>query len=362
MELGKLTNVMLIKFSGQNGIPLSLFGVALKKFMTENFYGRSYKKCLVCMNVIFHRLIHACSHLKNEKLEHVMADDALKAFLGVNSADFVASLEEHFFAGLKDFLLNPSISFENVAIHRDDLVGFQDDWIPNWCQLSISELVTRNRQFLESRRKRIVGTLNMSKKELEVVRSLPPLIFVLDEAYDLMNDSNPKSQLVLEEGTETDPIQTDIYRVFRRTLRTFGFWWEVSLTVTISTDSHILNFYPAPTDDPSFRSGGILVEFLEPIFLHHTFDSLHSGPISADHKRGSWLDFMFSKERMIMIACCGRPLWAAHYGEYLKDIFGIDSLSDRKVSFNDIADHNFLEPISKLIKGGSESSKRGSIL
>jgi hypothetical protein len=259
MELGKLTNVILIKFSGQNGIPISLFGVALKKFMKLNFYGRQYKKCLLCMNVILHRLIHACSHISDGRREHLIADNALKAFLGEDSDKFVALFEERFFAGLNDFLSNPSISIEDANIQGGDLLGFQDDWIPVWCAMSTSQLVEQNRRFIQSRKDIIVRGLETSSGELQVASCLPPLIIVLDEAFDLMEDSNPESKLILKEGSET--IKTDMYRVFRRTVRSFGFWWKISLTITISTDSHISKFYPAPTDDPSFRSGGVVVEW-----------------------------------------------------------------------------------------------------
>jgi hypothetical protein len=60
---------------------------------------------------------------------------------------------------------------------------------------------------------------------------------------------------------------------------------------------------------------------------------------------------MFSEERMIMIACCGRPLWGAHYGEHLKKIYNLNPSVGRKTFYNDISDQNFHEPISKLTKG-----------
>jgi hypothetical protein len=102
---------------------------------------------------------------------------------------------------------------------------------------------------------------------------------------------------------------------------------------------------------------------LEPIVLTGTFDALCIGPIGADFEVATWDHFLFSKERLLMISSCGRPLWAAHFGEQFKrfknrkipvsqqkySVIGMIPIKDRPYQI--LPDEHFYEPLSKIAKG-----------
>jgi hypothetical protein len=205
---------------------------------------------------------------------------------------------------------------------------------------------------------------------------LPPLIFVLDEAYELMADFFPTSAFQvyqkIDGPVETDiygnviqktngAVDTDVYRIIRRTLRSFNFFWDNTITITISTFAKVNEFYPEPTKDPSFRVSGPSPVMLKPIILKGTFDALCVGPINANFDSWNWMDYLFSPDRVLMITSCGRPLWTAHFGTYFKKAFLVAesaktwkyTVAGRRqlVNFKIMPDKYFIEPIDKM---GSE--------
>jgi hypothetical protein len=349
MELGRLTNVVLVKFSGSNGIPVSQLGVSLKTFMSKNFEKQRYNKCLVCLQVIFQRIIYACDHLCHSEghVGHIIVDDAIRALLGIEPEQFASSLDELLFSGIKDYLANDCISSDEQAYLGSNLIHIEDTWFPSWRGMSYSALCAHNLKSLNTRKQSIISGLENSD-ERKAATSLPSLILVLDEAFDLMKDHNQLASLSLTQKRKR--VNTDFYRLIRRTLRTSQFWWDHSLTLTISTNAKISQFYPYPSDDPSFRSGGTEAKFLEPIILTNTFDSMCIGPIDSSFEcKDNWMNFIFSVNRLKMIACCGRPIWAAHFGRFLNRNYVSGWISPDH--FNIFEDTHFIEPISKLARG-----------
>jgi hypothetical protein len=357
IELGNLTNVILIKFFGNHGIRFSEVGVELRRFMKTFFTNRPQSKCVVVLYVILQRLIYACKYYctkNNLATGCVFIDEAVKFFIGTVFDSWHSLVEKYFFADLIDCFADsriiPNCRYYDV-VKESKLIELSDSVIPKWQKMSLSQLVRENKKFLKERSSRLKNGANN-----EVVHDLPDLIIVLDEVHDLMASFNVESQVNLRYG---GIIQTsDIYELIRGTLRSFEFFWDSHITITISTMAKLNQFSPPPANDPSFFSSFPKVSMLEPIVLSGTFDALCTGPIGADFIVTSWDHFLFSYERLLMISSCGRPLWAAHFGEKFKEykssrrkysVVGMSLEKDRPYQI--IPDDHFYEPLSKIAKG-----------
>jgi hypothetical protein len=198
IELGNLTTVILIKFSGNNGIKLSQVGVELRKFMKKCFPPHPQSKCVVVLYVILLRLIYASLYFctkKNMQTGCIFIDDAIKFFIGSDLKSWYSLIEERFFADLiqcfDDSRIMPDCRYYDV-IKEAEFLKLSDDVIPKWHEMSLSQIVEENKKQLKERSSRLK---NGAKNE--VVRALPDLIIVLDEAYDLMASCNIESQVNL---------------------------------------------------------------------------------------------------------------------------------------------------------------------
>lgn len=336
LELGKMTNVLHFKFAGSNGLQESEVGKQMIAFFSQNLAIKHRLDVSAAFHLVLQRILDICGEVvENHGAKFtgaLIVDKIFGAYFkdhpelcGTPSPSFGEQIAGILFSGLDEIQVDQEIcrSYDAGASF-----GFEPE-------VSEARILSKsNQKWLKNRRDELQKDFNVN--DLSILKKLPNLLIVWDEAHALMSgfEDSPAISIISQEKI----IEIDMYRLLRGTIRFHQFYWENCLCMTISTVAKALAFNPIPTEDPSYRPGVVIV-MLNPIILQHTFDSYRSGTYK-ESSITDWKTFAFGWERVLQISYCGRPLWGAEYGTKLWKILETYQPEDR----DKLKSFNFLQP------------------
>ena len=143
------------------------------------------------------------------------------------------------------------------------------------------------------------------------IKSIPPVLLLLDEAQHLLANNEDKYSVINSDG---ELWKMDVHKLFRRSLRISNFLWKHCWGFTVSTNTALVNFFPTLEEDPSLRKWGPTTTV--PPFI---FDGNYNVFASEYLKIGSdscvcisSCEYLKSWARFLHVASCGRPLYYSH--------------------------------------------------
>lgn len=341
LELGKITNVLFFKFGGSNGLKESIVGKEIIAFF-HRLEGRHRIEGMQMMNVIIMRILFMFGELYDAgrlKDKVLFADKVVRKYLlmileepVLGDEDFAVRVRTLLLSGLESLYVdvNMQLLFDSGSVTECfDVVNLAWTITPSRI-VTMNEIESFVSDWLPRRRISLVDNLSDRSVKFYAL-GLPPLLIVMDEAHCLMQKLNAESEAKLhfypKDVAITNPFAqrvyakppVDVFRVLRGTLRFFMFYWSSSLCITISTLAKLKHFNPKPINDPSYRPD-FDFKLNNPIILWHTFDCYRVGVFNKKSVE-NWMDFLCSRERIIHVASCGRPLWGSHFAKAICDRF-----------------------------------------
>lgn len=250
IELGRLTNVMMIKCSPSDpamdsrnrGLPESVVFKEIVEFI------KSCKKEPIMVLVhkfhtILQRVLYMCSVANERRLigqEVIMFDEPVDLFIKLsiydnnaigremNGKPFDQQIKSLLFRGLEgDFgISKEQIKSFDSGKQTEYMEPFELNWIVP--KPAMEKSITK---FMDSRFKEL---RKMYPKEWNPhSRNLPKLFIAFDDSENLMRKYNPTARLEAIENSKT--ANYDMFELLKDTLRYFKFYWNESGCITMSS-------------------------------------------------------------------------------------------------------------------------------
>jgi hypothetical protein len=83
-----------------------------------------------------------------------------------------------------------------------------------------------------------------AKSKSADIDKLPKLVLIFDNAHHLMTEFSKNNKAKVQVMLRNSLKETDWYRGFRGTFRSFEFYWQNVLITTVSTVAKVDKFYP----------------------------------------------------------------------------------------------------------------------
>lgn len=316
IELGNLTNVLLFKYEDyKSSYNLDIGGLINDFFHDqENGFTTSHQLCtMYALDVVLQRILYICGsvYASEENLPNCMlVDDVIKWHYqaGMVKERFVQDVLSDLKQGVKTNheLMQYFDSEERLRGFADHSKFTYNNGEPIlYNGMTMEEIVRHNRSWLVERQKAL--GLKLGSEYQSTVQKLPPLVIVFDEARHIMGEYSDLSKVRVTGNLHSNRV--DMYFLYKGAFRNSLFFSRNSICLTVCTKSKDVKFDPE-IDNPSYRWNP-KKQVNNPIILLDTFDCFFD-KILVESSVNDWKEFLFGKERILLIESCGRPSWGAH--------------------------------------------------